>query len=155
MGNVSLYVETDGGSSAPETAIASAALKSPELPFEEGATVMVKIEASWTDPDGNHHAKVSIEEPVKVEDLDDNPHNPLSGVEEFDDDDPALENSPKLEHARDEMEENFDQAADPAESSDPENTNKPQPEKGFYSEGLRQPHLDGAKKNDVKPNPEE
>jgi len=58
--SISLYVETDGQADSPEAAIAEAAIDPSSIPFEEGDVIEVKIEATWTTPDGKHHAKVSL-----------------------------------------------------------------------------------------------
>jgi hypothetical protein len=158
MSNITLYVETDGTSDSPEKAIAEAAVHTPDsIPFDEGELVEVKIEATWTTPDGNHHARVSVMKkpdptfddrrqeaganPMKQEpdDFLDNEdvemaHDHLTDPENSDDD--VLELTPAMEHAEDEFEDNFHHASHRNAQGGPDEEISFEKE-GYNSEGLR------------------
>lgn len=149
MGEIALYVETDGTADDPESEIARTAVGSPSLPFEEGSIVELKIEATWTDQQGHHHARVSVE---KVEEPDFENENSQEFLFAHDKvirghkNDPLLINTPDLEHAAEELEDEFDEAVEEENGPDGKSPkNAPKPQDRYFSEGLRPP----------KPEPEE
>ena len=64
MGQVELYVESEGSASSMEQAIAHAIGQSPDIGFEEGAIITISVEATWADSDGTRHAKVSASKQI-------------------------------------------------------------------------------------------
>jgi len=148
--SIALYVETDGQSENPEQAIAEAALTPDTIPFEEGDVVEVKIEATWTTPDGKHHAKLPAE-------LQENPdievaHDGLTDNDPENLDSSALELTPDMAEAEEEFEHDFDESRDPNSKRSQDLKDEPAPKEGYNSEGLRrkkQPKPD-KKKQPVK-----
>jgi len=165
--SIALYVETDGQSENPEQAIAEAALTPDTIPFEEGDVVEVKIEATWTTPDGKHHAKVSLVKQTKPgnddrnlaktnnvnenfadnldklpAELQENPdievaHDGLTDNDPENLDSSALELTPDMAEAEEEFEHDFDESRDPNSKRSQDLKDEPAPKEGYNSEGLR------------------
>ncbi len=184
MGGIALYVETDGQADSPEQAIAQAALSPDTIPFEEGDVVEVKIDATWTTPDGKHHARVSLVKQTKpvldekelaqesdnvnaqpvdkkntapeVSPVDPDVKNSPDGLTDADpnEDSSALELTPDMEEAEKELEHDFDESRDPNSRRSQDLKDEPAPEEGYNSEGLRRKDEPSPEKKKKKPKPQ-
>ncbi len=153
------------------------------IPFEEGDVVEVKIDATWTTPDGKHHARVSLVKQTKpvldeqqlgksadninappVENkneippaLQENPdvvvaHDGLTDNDPSEDSS-ALELTPEMERAEQELENDFDESRDPNSRRSQDLKDEPAPEEGYNSEGLRRKDEPSPEKK-KKPKPQ-
>lgn len=167
-----LEIQSEDGAENAQQAIENSISESP---FLEDATISVKIESVWQTPDGKWHANVSLDA-APEEKLKDggNVNLEKNNVAEshvspdikttndgLTDNDPkidssALELTPAMASAEEELEKDFDVSRDPNSKRSQDLKDRPKPEGGYHSEGLRredQPELDKKTKPKLEETP--
>jgi len=167
MSGIALYVETDGQSENAVGAIEDAAVSKDSIPFDEGDIVEVQIDATWTTPDGKHHARVSLiktqkpvlDEKQMAQSADNANHAPANNLSEppepeqseespdvevahdgLTDNDPnntessALELTPDMQDAEEELEDDFQDARNPHSERNKALKDKPESDRDVEAE---------------------